>query len=92
MATQGVWFRPAGQQARLPARAPWAAGTSSGRALTAPFIELPPATDREDAFDLLNGAGELLVNYELNQENGLLAQMQKAIQKRLVERYGYKSL
>jgi hypothetical protein len=53
--------------------------------LTAPFIELPPATDREDAFDLLNGAGELLVNYELNQENALLAQMQKAIQKRLVE-------
>jgi hypothetical protein len=60
--------------------------------LTAPFIELPPATDREDAFDLLNGAGELLVNYELNQENGLLAQMQKAIQKRLVEQYGYKSV
>jgi ATP-dependent DNA ligase len=34
------------------------------------------------AFDLLNGAGELLVNYELNQENGLLAQMQNAIQKK----------
>ena len=58
-------------------------GTRCGRALTAPFIELPPATDREDAFDLLNGAGELLVNYELNQENGLLAQMQKAIQKKI---------
>ncbi|MGA7880222.1 MAG: hypothetical protein WCD63_05050, partial [Terrimicrobiaceae bacterium] len=45
------------------------------------------------AFDLLNGAGELLVNYELNQENGLLAQMQNAIQKKdFVEQYGYKSL
>ena len=83
---------PSGQQARLPAPAPWAGGTRCGRALTALFIELPPAADREDAFDLLNGAGELLVNYELNQENGLLAQMQKAIQKRLVEQYGYKSL
>jgi hypothetical protein len=30
--------------------------------LTALFIELPPAADREDAFDLLNGAGELFVN------------------------------
>jgi len=29
--------------------------------LTALFIELPPAADREDAFDLLNGAGELFV-------------------------------
>jgi hypothetical protein len=46
------------------------------------LIELPPATDREDADDPLNGAGELLVNYELNQENGLLAQMQNAIQKK----------
>ena len=26
------------------------------------LIELPPATDREDADDPLNGAGELLVN------------------------------
>jgi hypothetical protein len=37
---------------------------------------------------------QLLVNYELNQEeNGLLAQMQTAIQKKdLIEQYGYKSL
>jgi hypothetical protein len=34
---------------------------------------------------------QLLVNYELNQENGLLAQMQNAIKKNLLNNMGAKA-